>query len=465
METYRYRINLQLFADSGTVVNTTTGTANAYTGATTTSTAMSPTMKTYYDTELLENAREKQLFGQLGRKQNLPRNHGKTVEWRKWNTYDKAMTPLVEGVIPTGQKFGMSSINVTVQQYGDYAAISDVLDMHAIDRVILGATEEMGAAGGETLDTLIRNELCTGTNVMYADTLNASTGAVTGTPTGRWGMVGTNNRLTPDTVNKAKTFLRKCKAPYFEGQTYAALIHPSVAYDLRSSKDWSEVHKYASVREIFNGEIGELHGVRFIEDTQAPIFNGDSLFDTSQAYLTVSAYSGSDTTSSATTGVTSAYKVTVAETLTEAMGKALIGRKVHYWDESKSGGSGLVGTGTICGCTYGSKYIWLAAAPPVTLVGTSDHQDRLYPGEGADSTSGACAAYGTLFFGKDAFGVVDPDGMGMQMIIKNRGEVGGPLEQFSTVGYKFENATKILYQERMLRVESCSAYSGVDEAN
>ena len=51
------KFNLQLFADAGSVVMTTTGTANAYTGATANTGAMSTTLKSYYDTELLENAR------------------------------------------------------------------------------------------------------------------------------------------------------------------------------------------------------------------------------------------------------------------------------------------------------------------------------------------------------------------------------------------------------------------------
>ena len=42
--------NLQLMADAGTLVNTTTGTANAYTGDKTTSSDMAPTTTTYYDT-------------------------------------------------------------------------------------------------------------------------------------------------------------------------------------------------------------------------------------------------------------------------------------------------------------------------------------------------------------------------------------------------------------------------------
>ena len=445
-------------------VNTTTGSVNAFDPASVNPTgAMSSTMKTYYDTELLENARPRLVFSQLGKSQFLPANHGDAVQWRKWNTFDKAMEPLTEGVIPTGQRFGQSAISVSVQQYGDYAAISDRLDLHAVDNVLLGAAEEMGAAGGETADTLVRNELCTGTSVLYADTVDAG-GAVTDTPVGRHQLRIDNNRLTPDVVNKAYTFLKKQKAPYFEGNKYVAVIHPSVAYDLRSHPDWLEVHKYSAAREIFEGEIGELHGVRFIESTEAPVFNGGSLFTEAQSNLTVAGYSASDATAAAQFGVTSQYRVTLAETLTEEIAEALVGRMVHVYDASAAE---MVGTVEICGATVSGKYVWLTAEPPVALSAASGAADTLWPGEGGDckAAGGPCAVYATLFFGKDAFGVVDPEGMGMEMIIKDAAQIGGPLNQFSTVGYKFESAAKILYQNRMVRVESCSAYSGVDEAN
>ena len=338
--------DLQRFADAGTLVNTTTGTANAYTGATTADGGMSASMKTYYDTELLENARPNLVFSQLGRKQSLPAHHGKTVEWRKFVTFDKALTPLTEGVIPTGKKLTMTSTTVAVQQFGDYTTISDQLDMHAVDPVILGATEEMGAAAGATADTLVRNVLMTGTNVMYAP--NGSTAV-----TARSSLTDAC-KLTPDVVHKAVTWLKKCKAPKFDGRWYVAVIHPSVAYDLTSSPEWLEAHKYAATTEIFAGEIGQLRGCRFIESTEAPIIAGGS-------------------------------------------GNAMV--------------------------------------------------------------------YATLFFGKNAFGVVDPEGMNLELIVKDKSQVGGPLNQFSTVGYKFEAATQILYQERMVRVESGSSYSATDSAN
>ena len=75
------------------------------------------------------------------------------------------------------------------------------------------------------------------------------------------------------------------------------------------------------------------------------------------------------------------------------------------------------------------------------------------------------SVYATLVMGKDAFAMIDPDGGNMEMIVKTKDEAGGPLNQFSTVGYKYEGAAKILYEDRMVRIESLSAYSATDPAN
>lgn len=368
---------LQLFADAGTVVNTlvnngTSNYTNAYTGdavaASPSSNTLAPELKTFYDTELLENARKEIYYAQFGRKQRLPKHGGTTVEWRKFNTFDRA-TELKEGVIPTGQQFGSSMKTGVIAQYGTYTSITDKLEMRAYDDVILGATEEMSASAAETMEVLTRDALLVGTNVLYCDNINKGTGAVMSTPTtpATMGASDTDgwSMLTPAMVNKAVTKLKKDHAPKINGKYYA-VIHPSVAEDLRNSEGWIEAHKYAATTEIFNGEIGELHGCRFIEDTFAPILGA--------GYT----YSGSTTYKNKSDGVT----------------------------------------------------------------------------------------YATYFFGKDAFGIIDPEGGGLEMIIHDKDEIGGPLNQFSTIGYKFEtNGATILYPERMLRVMSCSSYSAIDEEN
>lgn len=98
---FKSKVGFQFFADAGTLVNATGNYVNAGTGTTTafdSANTLTPTMKTFYDTQLLENVRPDLYHAQFAEKQTLPRNHGKTVEWRKWNTLKDAET-LTEGVI------------------------------------------------------------------------------------------------------------------------------------------------------------------------------------------------------------------------------------------------------------------------------------------------------------------------------------------------------------------------------
>ena len=143
-----FLMGLQIFAEAGTLVTGTANYVNAHTGETTPFSGpntMDGELKTFYDTELLENARVEMYYAQFAKRQPLPANNGKSVEWRKWNTFARA-DKLQEGVIPTGQKFGMSRKTGAINQYGTYAAITDQLEQHAYDPVIYGATEEMGAS-------------------------------------------------------------------------------------------------------------------------------------------------------------------------------------------------------------------------------------------------------------------------------------------------------------------------------
>ena len=428
--------DLQHFADAGTLVNATGNFVNASTGETSAfdnSHSLSAELKAFYDTELLENARAEMIYAQFAKRQPLPRNHKGQVEWRKWNTFAPA-SQLVEGVIPSGQKFGVSNLTGSINQYGTYTSITDKLELRAYDDVILGATEEMGASAAETQEKLIRDALYVNTNVMYCD--NILSGAFVSTPTKNAELLDNatgRSTLTAEMVNKAVTILKKNRVPRINGKYYA-VIHPSVAHDLRECQGWIEAHKYAAPEEIFNGEIGELHGVRFIEDVFAPVISGADLASDSRT-LTLSAnISGAVTSISFSGG-------TVAE-------DALIGRTIMI-----NGVTAVVTDNTASAITVASTNFGSGTS------GTT----KVYPGEGG--TEGA-AIYATYFFGKDSFGIIDPEGGALEMIVKDKSEIGGPLNQFSTIGYKFEtNGATILYPERLLRVMSCSSFSQTDEAN
>lgn len=339
-----FTYNLQRFAavltpTQGTYgVSNQNGTSNSSTGNN-----LSAEMKTFYDTALLENARAKYVFNQFGKKQALKAGNGKNVEWRRFKTFAAATTPLVEGLIPDGNKLDVSSITATVSQYGDYTPLTDVIMWAAVDPVLSETVNEHADQAARTLDLLTRNVLLTNTNVYRAG------GAASNDD-----LTVANGKLTAADVARAATILKQQNTPTINGE-YVAIIHPSVAYDLMHDDGWREAQKYVNPEKIYNGEIGKLHGVRFIESTEA---------------------------------------------------------KVEM-----------------------------------------------------NTASSPIAVYHTFFLGKDAFGVVEPTGMSMETIIKSKEQIGGPLEQFGTAGWKAMHAAKVLYPERLLDVITASSFSATDTAN
>lgn len=243
----KIHMNLQLFAQP----------AN-HTGAT----GMSAEMKTYYEKRLLDQAEPLLVHDQFGDKYPIPANNGKTIEFRKYESLPKATEPLTEGVTPNAQALTVTPMTATVKQYGGWAAITDVLQLTAIDNNITQATKVLASQAGRTLDTVTREVLAGGTNVIYApagDTAVTSRANLT-----------TASVLTPDLIDQAATALKAQNADAI-GESYVAIVHPYVAYDLRRNPEWIDVHKYSTPENIYNGEIGKLGGVRFVETTEAKI--------------------------------------------------------------------------------------------------------------------------------------------------------------------------------------------------
>lgn len=332
-------LNLQMFADTQV----------------TTQSSLSAEMKTFYDMTLIDEATPKLVHEQFGQKRPIPAGSGKTVEFRKFSPLPKATKPLVEGVTPAGNTLNVTSITSTVNQYGDFIVQSDVLELTAIDNTIVEATQLLGNQAGITLDTIVRNVMHTGTNVTYCPKIAAD-----GTETEVTSRADLDKTamLTVDVIKQVVAKLRAQNAPTIDGK-YVGIIHPYVAYDVMSDPNWNEAHKYAKPENLFEGEIGEIAGVRFVETTEAKIYSGE-------------------------------------------------------------------------GCPAG------------------------------------LAVFGTLFLGKNAYGVTEIEGGGLQTIVKQKGSAGtaDPLDQRSSVGWKAIKTAELLIENYLVRVESCSKrFSENCEAN
>lgn len=228
---------------------------------------LAPEMKTYYSDYLIDMAEPELVHQQFGQKHPIPKNGGKTIEFRKYSPLPKALTPLTEGITPDGQKLNVSTITATISQYGGYVELSDVLLLTAIDNNLVQATELLGSQAGRTLDTVVRDIITAGTNVQYAEGQVDSRAALKG------GAADGNHYLTVDAVRRAVRYLKKMNAPKINGY-FVGIVHPDVSYDLMSDPKWVNVKSYSDPDGIFEGEIGKIEGVRFVETSEARIFEG-----------------------------------------------------------------------------------------------------------------------------------------------------------------------------------------------
>lgn len=229
---------------------------------------LSAELKTFYSARLIDMAEAKLVHAQFGQKEVIPSGSGKSIEFRKYDSLPKALTPLTEGVTPSGSKMNVTTLTATLNQYGDYVALTDVLDVTGYDKNIIQATKLIASQAGRTLDSVVREVINAGTNVQYADGSVASRSLLVG------GAASGNNYLTVEAVRKAVRTLKAQNAEPFEDGYYVAIIHPNVTHDLMTDPDWEKWSVYTEPEKMYKNEVGRIAGVRFVETTEAKIFEG-----------------------------------------------------------------------------------------------------------------------------------------------------------------------------------------------
>lgn len=415
---------------AGDVMNTTAGTVEQ--GVVTNENALSAEMKTFYDKTLITLAGANLVHEQFGQRRPIPKHGGKTVEFRRFSKLPKALTAITEGVTPAGNKLNVSAVSCTVDQYGDYIEQTDMLELTAVDNTIVEATKELASQAGLTLDTVVRNELVGGTNVMYAPKV---TGGTETEITLRENITA-DCRLRVKDVFKAAAELKAVNAPKIGG-SYVAIIHPYVAYDLMqdAGEQWMGIQKYANPENILKGEIGSLGGVRFVESTEAKIYAPGEIAD-GLCRLTAAA------------SVSSSTSVAVNETLTAHSFSTPVPVYVN----------GVANTVTAVAVNADTGVATLTLGTAVTIS-----EGALICGKGAGKDGSA--VFCTLFLGENAYGVTDIEGGGLEHIVKQRGYGNDPLNQRSSIGWKATKVAKRLLEEYMIRYESGSEFSATAEEN
>lgn len=334
---------------------------------------ISPAIAAYSVVRMLKRAMPYLHLEKFGQTYVLPTNSTKTAKFRRYFmtgatgaagdgdatanfNIPVAITPLVEGVTPSGSRLDNQDYTVTLQQYGDYITITDVvMDTHT-DPILAQATDILGEQAALTVETLRFNILKAGTNVFYANNVAGRVNVITAIS------LADQRRVTTalNRQNAKKITQVVASNPDFNTKSveaaYMAVVHPDLETDIRQMAGFKPVADYGPHTSPFEGELGSVEQVRYLSSTVIAPWEGEG-----------------------------------------------------------------------------------------AAVSTSGLRD----------TGGFVDVYPVLIFGRDAFGIVPLKGKSAMtpMVVNPKPAAGDPLAQRGTVGWKLWNATVILQEAFMARLE------------
>ena len=199
--------------------------------------------------------------------QSMP---GSSVKFTIFNDLAAATSTLTETSDVTAVAMGDSQVEVTLAEYGNAVSTTAKLRGTSFLDVDSAAANVVGYNAGISIDSVIRDVLAGGTNVVYG-------GGGSTDPSSRT-TVQVEDIIEANDVRKIVAALRSANAVSFNGM-YMGYIHPDVSYDLRRETgvaSWRDPHVYSDPALIYNGEVGAFEGVRFIETPRAKIFENAS---------------------------------------------------------------------------------------------------------------------------------------------------------------------------------------------
>lgn len=135
-------------------------------------TSLSPSpdaTQSFYSRELLLRAKYRDFYGRWSDSVSIPAKSGKTVIMRRYSHLAMALSPLAEGVPPAGKTPVLTDYQATLNQFGDFIALSDFADATGIDDYKRHWAGLLGDQAGYTMDAIDRDVVTAGTGVIYSN--------------------------------------------------------------------------------------------------------------------------------------------------------------------------------------------------------------------------------------------------------------------------------------------------------
>lgn len=234
-----------------------------------------PVVAQYYDRKLLRRALPRLVHLRVAQRRPLAMRNGNTMMFRRLEALALATAALVEGVPPTGKALSKTDISATIQQFGDYVTLTDLVQATVEHPLLQDANRLLGEQSAQTLDVLARDVWVAGTNVLFG-----------GAAASRAALTTTTHKIDTTVLDRAVRFLNQQNASRFTEMISAsvkintfpirpafwAITHPDILFTLQTLAGWIPVEQYAAMGPVLEAEVGAYKDVRFLTSTNAKVY-------------------------------------------------------------------------------------------------------------------------------------------------------------------------------------------------
>lgn len=220
--------------------------------------------QTFIAAQLLKRVHRDVIVYPMARHEKLPNRFSTTFQFTRFEKLPLPDTALSEGVTPSaGELMTISTVQATMNQWGDYVTLTDVATITAKHPALEQAVILLSEQARELIDRECINLLLSNANVNYPGVSSRAN-------------ITTSTYITTGVIKTATAALRRQGAHPISGRLYQGLMDPSIEMDLLGESTFVTAAQYSNIMALMNGEAGTWMGVRWVVSNIIPTLQANS---------------------------------------------------------------------------------------------------------------------------------------------------------------------------------------------
>ncbi len=236
-----------------------------------TSTTLADDQGKFIADTLVERSELLHKLPQLCESVKLPSGMAETAEFVKFNRTDIPVDTLTEGVTPEETTFTISKQTITVDKWGMYIGLTDVVEVTTKHPVLNEALDLVADAMARCQDYNIAEVLNDGTSVQFWDGTRANMVSIT-----------SNDTFEAAVFNKARVAMNDGGAKPRMGDLFAVVVGPQVEGDILAETatvgSFTAAAQQQDMGALERGAVQDWLGFRIIRSNFMPQFTKISTF-------------------------------------------------------------------------------------------------------------------------------------------------------------------------------------------